>query len=187
MWSRKKDEQLKSAGALATRRSVLVALLTAPLLTACGGGFQPLYGPSLGGGGSVGGTMAAVDVGLIPGRVGQVVRNELVFKTTGGAEPEPPKYRLEIAMRQSAQNLLVTLAGESTGLMYGLDADFSLVRIEDNQVLLTAKAQSRAAYQKVESVYANVRARRDAEDRAARILADSIRTRVAAFISSGAA
>lgn len=188
MWSRRTNAGTPAGAAMATRRSVLVALLTAPLLAACGGsGFQPLYGPSLNGGPGVGEALAAVDVGLIPGRVGQVVRNELIFKTTGGAGSEPPKYRLEIAMRQSAQNLLVTLAGESTGLMYGLDAEFSLVRVEDNAVLLTAKAQSRAAYQKVESVYANTRARRDAEDRAARMLADNIRTRVAAFISSGAA
>lgn len=163
-----------------TRRAVMAALCLAPLLGACG--FQPMYGSAFSGGGTAD-KVAAVDIALIPGRIGQSVRNELIFKATGGREPPPPQYRLEIAMRESAQSLLVNLQGDSQGLIYGLDADFRLVSVGDHKVLLNAKASSRAAYQKVVSTFANIRARRDAEDRAARELADSIHTQVAAYLS----
>ncbi|MEZ5773457.1 MAG: LPS assembly lipoprotein LptE [Hyphomicrobiaceae bacterium] len=167
-----------------TRRSALYLLgatLSAPILSACG--FQPLYGTTAAGT-SVGDAMAAIDIAPIPGRVGQQVRNELIFKTTGGGLAAPPRFNLDIAIRESARNMLVQLDGNSNGVMYSLDADFKLVRVADKETLLNAKASSQAAFQKVESIFANIRARRDAEDRAARVLADSIRTRVAAFLST---
>ncbi len=163
-----------------TRRALLGVLVASSLLAGCG--FSPMYGSGFNGLGANGSALAEVDIGLIPGRVGQVVRNELIFKLRGGAEALPPRYRLEIALRESAQNLLVDLSGNSQGLMFGLDADFRLVSIDDNRVLITAKSVGRATYQKVESVYANVRGRRDAEDRAARAIADDIRTRMAAAL-----
>jgi LPS-assembly lipoprotein len=159
------------------REAAALALVSA-LLAGCG--FQPLYGPGFAGPGQSAATLAEVDIGLIPGRVGQVVRNELIFKTRGGAaESADPKYRIEIALRESAQNLLVDLSGNSEGLMFGLDADFKIIATADNRVVLAARSVGRASYQKVTSVYANVRARRDAEDRAARMIADDIRTRIA--------
>jgi LPS-assembly lipoprotein len=167
------------------RRGLLAAGLAAMMLAGCG--LQPLYGPGFSGLGGNGATLASVDIATIPGRVGQVVRNELIFKTTGGGEAAEPKYRLEIALRESAQNLLVDLTGDSQGIMFGLDGDVQLVRLEDNTVILKAKTASRASYQKVESVFANVRARRDAEDRAARMLSDDIRTRIAAALAANPA
>jgi len=171
-----------------SRRSAMTALslaLLGPVLSGCG--FQPLYGSAaMTGGTGVGDQLASIDIQEIPGRVGQVVRNELVFRTTGGGEAAEPMYRLDIALRESAQSTLVEIDGDAKGLVFALNADFKLVRKEDNAVLMTGKAQSRAAYQKVESIFANIRARRDAEDRAAKMIADSIRTRVAAHLSQAA-
>lgn len=171
---------MSSSEAKHSRRAALAALLLAPALAGCG--YQPLYGTGFAGGG-VAEQMRAVDIGLVPGRVGQVVRNELIFTQTGGREAAPPRYRLEIAIRESDQSTLVNLQGNAAGLIYGLDADFKLVNIADQKVLLTAKSESRAPYQKETSTFANVRARRDAEDRVARVVAASIRTQVAAFLS----
>ena len=95
-------------------------------------------------------------------------------------------YRLDIALRESAQSTLVEIDGDAKGLVFALNADFKLTRRSDNAVIMTGRAQSRAAYQKVESIFANIRARRDAEDRAAKMIADSIRTRVAAKLSETA-
>ena len=165
-----------------SRRAVLAALMLAPALAGCG--YQPLYGTGFAGGsGGVAEQLRAVEIGTIPGRVGQEVRNELIFKETGGRDPAPPRFRLEIALRESAQSLLVNLQGVASGQVYALDADFKLIDISSQQVLLTSKSDSRAAYQQEVSTFANVRARRDAEDRAARNVADSIRTQVAAFLS----
>ena len=171
-----------------SRRSAIAAfslVLLGPVLSGCG--MQPLYGSAaVTGGTGVGDKLAAIDIKEIPGRVGQVVRNELVFKTTGGGEAAAPLYRLEIALRESAQSTLVEIEGDAKGLVFALNADFKLIRAEDNSVLMTGKAQGRAAYQKVESIFANIRARKDAEDRAAKTIADSIRTRIAAHLSQAA-
>jgi LPS-assembly lipoprotein len=175
-----RDETMISRRALTAALSLV---LLGPVLSACG--MQPLYGSAAVTGG-VGDKLAAIDIQEIPGRVGQVVRNELVFKTTGGGEAVDPVYRLDIALRESAQSTLVEIDGDAKGLVFALNADFKLVRREDNSVVLTGKAQSRAAYQKVESIFANIRARRDAEDRAAKMIADSIRTRIAAQLSQAA-
>jgi len=164
------------------RRAVLAALMLAPALAGCG--YQPLYGTAfVGADGAVAEKLRAVDIGLIPGRVGQEVRNELIFKETGGREPLPPKYHLEIAVRESVQATLVNIQGSASGDIYQLNADFKLINSADQKVLLTSRAWTQAQYQQEVSTYANVRARRDAEDRAAREVADSIRTQVAAFLS----
>jgi LPS-assembly lipoprotein len=155
--------------------------LLAPALSGCG--YQPLYGSGFAGDSGVAEKLRAVDIGTVPGRVGQVVRNELIFKTTGGRDAAQPKYRLEIAMRESAQSQLVNLQGDAKGQVFMLDADFKLISSVDQKVILDSKANSRAAYENVVSTFANLRARRDAEDRAAKMIADSIRTQVAAFLS----
>ena len=43
----------------------------------------------------------------IPGRVGQRIRNELIFQSTGGGAAQTPTLRLEIAIRESVTSTLV--------------------------------------------------------------------------------
>jgi LPS-assembly lipoprotein len=44
-------------------------------------------------------------------------------------------------------------------------------------------SHSRAPYERFESPYSNVRAREDAENRAARTISDDLKTRLAAYLS----
>ena len=167
------------------RASALLALvLGASLLSACGGsGFQPLYGPTSRGT-NVQDELAAIHILPIPGRVGQVLRNELIFKTTGGNHPLPPEYRLEIALRGSVSTQLVQRDADAQGGTYSLVAKFKLIRLSDKKVVLEGKDHARAAYQRFNEILSNVRARRDAENRAAKFMADSMRTRLAAYLAS---
>jgi LPS-assembly lipoprotein len=167
------------------RRRMLVllgsALLAAPLVSAC----QPLYGttPS---GARLKDVMAGLSIPEIPGRVGQRVRNELIFGATGGGHPPKAEYRLDIAVRESVANTLVELTGDVKGQLFNLDAQFTLVRLADNQTVLEGKSTGRAAFDRYDPIFTNTRARRDAENRAARVVADGIKTRIAAFLSSTA-
>ena len=71
-------------------RLALLAVVLAPGLAACGGGgFKPMYAAH--GGQAVSEKMAQVSVTTIPGRVGQQLRNELIFRTTGGGGKRPNK------------------------------------------------------------------------------------------------
>jgi LPS-assembly lipoprotein len=159
-----------------------LALLTFGL---AGCGLQPLYG-STASGSRLAAVMAGVDVTPIPGRVGQRVRNELIFENTGGGGQAPQTtYKLDIVIKESVINELVKITGDAKGQVYELDATFKLIG-RDGRVVLEGKATSRAAYERFETIFSNVRARVDAENRAARAVAESIKVRIAAYLSQAA-
>lgn len=168
--------------------AVTVLALAAALLAGCadGSGFRPLYGTAALGGADASEKLAKVQVAPIPGRVGQQIRNEVIFQTTGGGHALPPDYRLEVAIRESITSTLVKISGDASGSVYNLDADFRLVRISDKKVVMQGKSISRAGFERVTSVFANVRARRDAENRAATTVARDLRTRLAAYLAQSA-
>ena len=67
-----------------------LAAAVGPALSGCG--FQPLYGSgtTAANGARLSEAMTSVDITPIPGRVGQKVRNELIFANTGGGEAAEP-------------------------------------------------------------------------------------------------
>jgi LPS-assembly lipoprotein len=170
------------------RSSALFAALLAGLaaLALAGCGFQPLYGGTTAGGQRLSEVMAGVEITPIPGRVGQKLRNELIFTNTGGGLAAPSRYRLEIAVKESVVDQLVQITGDATGQVYQLDATFQLIDPNNGKVLLQGKAISRAPYNRFQEIFANVRARYDAENRAARTVSESIKTQVAAFLTNAA-
>jgi LPS-assembly lipoprotein len=183
----------------ASRRSLVQALLllwaAAPALVACSeGGFRPLYGVGPAGA-RVQERMAEVEVAAIPGRVGQRIRNEVIFQNTGGGEPLPPTHRLEVAIKENVISTLVKPDGTSAGEVYTIEASFRIIKIRDKKVVLQGTSHARAAYERFTNAsvpngptfnYSNVRAREDAENRAARTIAEDLKTRVATYLSGAA-
>jgi LPS-assembly lipoprotein len=168
------------------RSPVAAAMLLAAAISLAGCGFQPLYGTTAGGS-RLGAVMAGVEVTPIPGRVGQRVRNELIFENTGGGgRPDKSPYKLDIVIKETLINELVQITGDAKGQVYELDATFKLINTTTNRVLLEGRATSRAAFERSETIFSNVRARYDAEDRAASTVAESIKVRLAAFLSQAA-
>ena len=172
-----------------SRRRVLrgLALLVAstPALSACGGsGFQPLYanGPN-----STGEQLAQVDIAPIPGRVGQRVRNELIFQNTGGKEVPPPRFKLEVVLRETNHTTLVQTDGTSRGAIYLLEANFRLLDIKNpRNILFQGTSYGRGAFERLDSIYSNVRAAEDAQNRVARTVAEDMKQRVATYLSRAA-
>ena len=155
-------------------------------LSACG--FQPLYGSgtTTASGARLSEAMAAVNVSPIPGRVGQKLRNELIFSNTGGNYAADTRYRLNIAIRERVIDQLVQISGDARGQVYQLEASFKLIDSASGKVISSGAAVSRAAYNRYQEIFANVRARRDAENRAADTVAESIKTQIAAFLATSA-
>lgn len=174
-----------SYGRAAVRGLLLASsLFTIPLLAGCSGGFHPLYGSALINGSAVNERLAAIDVAPIPGRVGQRIRNELIFQTTGGGEAKTPQYRLNIAIRESVTSMLVAVDGNAGNQIYGIDASYSLIRLSDKKVVATGSSYGRASFDRVSSIFANVEARQDAENRAAETVGEELRTRLLAVLAS---
>ena len=190
MWSANDQTRGRSMRTNSRRSTigVVVACAAMPMLAAgCGdGGFRPLYASPAVVGTDVNERLAQVDIAPIPGRVGQRLRNELIYQSTGGDLPLQPEYRLNIVIRESITATLVRVDGDSLGSTYNLDASFTLVRMSDKTVILEGKSFGRAPFQRFDSVFANVRARQDAENRAARTVGDELKSRLAAFLSSAA-
>ncbi|MGD9866711.1 MAG: LPS assembly lipoprotein LptE [Hyphomicrobiales bacterium] len=149
------------------------------------GACQPLYGTSVSGE-SVKDLMAQVDVNTIPGRVGQQLRNELIFSTTRGGHGQPARYSLDIAIKEFISSVNVERTGDVLGEVYNLSAKFQLRRIENGEVVVDGASHARAAYDRYDPIFSNIRARVDAENRAARDIAENIRTRLAAYLSRSA-
>jgi LPS-assembly lipoprotein len=160
-------------------------LLAAALaLSACGdaGGIRPLYGPGASGG-YVGEHLKQVEFAPIPGRVGQRIRNEMIFQTTGGGNALPPTHRLEVVLNENLTSTLVNVQGEASGQVYSVQASFRLIDTKDKKVVFQGTSHARAGFERFESIYSNVRAREDAENRVARTIADDLKTRLAAYLS----
>jgi LPS-assembly lipoprotein len=165
-------------------RPLLAALAVTAAISLAGCGIQPLYGTTAGGS-RLAAAMAGVDITPIPGRVGQRVRNELIFENTGGSGQTGTTYKLDIVIKESLTNELVKISGDAKAQVYELDATFKLIS-SDGRVVLEGKATSRAPYERFETIFSNVRARYDAENRAARTVAESIKIRIAAYLSQSA-
>ena len=137
-----------------SRRSairVALACATMPMLVAgCGdSGFHPLYATSpLVGGTNVAAKLASLEIAPIPSRVGQRVRNEMIYQSTGGGtEALNPVYRLEIVITESITPTLVQIDGNSSGGIYNLNAKFRLIRIADKTVRIANTGSRTAADQ----------------------------------------
>jgi LPS-assembly lipoprotein len=151
----------------------------------CTSGFRPMHAAATDGTGSASAKLAAVSFQTIPGRVGQVIRNELIFAATGGGEDISAKaYSLQVAITERTTSALVKATGDTSQRLYNLTARFRLIRQSDQAVVLTGTSDSRASIQRNSAIYSNVRALRDAQDRAGRTVALDLRGRLEAYLAT---
>ena len=67
-----------------------------------------------------------------------------------------------------------------------VNASFKLVDIKSKKVVLQGTSHARASFERFSAIYSNVRARDDAENRAAKTIAEDLTTRLAAYLSGAA-
>jgi LPS-assembly lipoprotein len=160
------------------------------------GCFQPLYGErSLTNSPGVGPALAGVDVSQIAApsgsseaRVAVEARNQLLFNLTGGAAPPPPTHRLAIRMSSTRLSVDVNI---TTGLQdveeYGLNVNYTLTDIKSGKPAVTGVTFARVSYDipGLAQRFARARALREAEDRAAKLIADNIKARLASYFVAG--
>ncbi len=130
--------------------------------------------------------LAAIDILPIDGRVGQQIRNGLLFAFTGGGEPiTPARYRLDIAVQVINAQIPVVdpFTNRPEVQTAGVDAAWVLVAVGSGERLVTGNAISRATYTRNRQRFASVRAERDAEDRAAKVVVEQIRAKLLAHFS----
>lgn len=163
----------------------IAVVLAATVVAGCEGstGFRPLYG-SLGSGAPVEQKLAQIEITPIGSRVGQQLRNELIFQTTRGGTAEAPLYRLDIAVRQTNTNTLIERDGNTASGAVLLEAKFELIRLSDKKIILSGNSLARAPFERFSSTYGNVKSAEDAAGRAAKTIATDLTSRLSAYMSS---
>jgi LPS-assembly lipoprotein len=172
------------------------AFILAGLLGGC---FQPLYGDrSVVGGSAVNDKLAGVDVpeinissapnGSPLARVGVEIRNGLLFDLTGGRGGLPPTHRLDIRLSSSQIQVIVDVnSGRPDVQNYGIDATYTLIDLATGKPVISGQTFSRVAYNipGQQQRFAGARGLRDAENRAAKVIADNIKSRLASYFVAG--
>jgi len=172
---------------------VMAALAAAVMLAGC---FQPLYGEHTPiGGKGMRQLLSSVDVAQIDApngtplaRLAVEVRNKLVFDLTGGSGPSAPTHRLKVRLTTSRQSVIVDITTARPDIEnYGIDAAYTLTDIATGKIVMKGTTFARVSYDipGQEQRFARARGGRDAENRAAKVIADHIQSRLASYFVAG--
>ena len=158
------------------------AALFAVLAALAGCGFEPLHGSRSCEGGRAATGTAAIAVGRIDDRLGQVLRNVLRDRLNPSGKKLEPLYTLEVVVDETVSQLLIRRDAASTFSRVRVSARYILRDRASNEVLDKGRASAAAAFNVVESGFANIIAERATRNRAAREVARDIHTRLSVFL-----
>lgn len=150
------------------------ALILVLALAACG--LSPMYGG--GSSSAVAQGLAAVDIPMIPGRSGWLVKNALEERL-GVAGQATPAYRLDVRLDDRLDALGVLGDDTVTRQRRILRARYQLVDLATDSIILDATAGSDAGIDVVSSEYATIAAEQTALENLSREVADRMATRIA--------
>jgi LPS-assembly lipoprotein len=171
---------------MAIKRAAAAGILVgaAVMLGACT--WQPLYSTS----GRVDTGMSTsalsqVSVAPVETRVGQQVRNHLIFLLQGGRDAKSTRYRLQLRVADvrnefaAVENIRDFTAGSIT-----VTASYDLIDTTTNTRVSGGSRVATATYDRTSQSFANERAARDAENRAAQEAAEQVRMAIAADLKA---
>ncbi|MER9872208.1 LPS assembly lipoprotein LptE [Mesorhizobium sp. M0195] len=171
---------------LTVRRIVLCGLLASvALVSACT--VRPLYSSApLVAGSQVGAAaeLASISVKPVKTRYAQQVRNNLIFALGQGAgEPASPVYSLDLGVSELVESAAIeqvtTDEDEPTAGTVTLTANYVLSDAKTGTVIARGKRSIPSSYDRPRQEFASYRAQINAENRAARELADVLRLSIA--------
>ena len=158
--------------------------------------FQPLYASrSVAGGTPLGTQLAQVQVehidaanGTPDSRIAVELQNALDFEMSGGGGLISPTHRLKVRMTVARSSIISDITtGRVLSEITGIDANFTLTELATGKAVMQGRTFARVSsdYPGQQQRFARVRARQDAETRAAKVIAEAVRTRVASFFVAG--
>ena len=139
--------------------------------------------------------LSAVDIvqieapkGSDEARLAVEIRNALLFDFSGGGSAAPPTHRLKIAISSTRAAIIVDVNTSRPDIEnYGINATYSLTEIATAKVVVTGQTFSRVSYDIPGQAqrFARLRGLRDAETRAAKVIAENVRSRLASYFIAG--
>ena len=130
--------------------SIVIIGLT---LTACG--FQPMYGTASRGNSSIESVLAQVEIGNIPDREGQFLRNDLIDRFYADGRPVSPKYLLAIEpIHETTRDLDITKSSDATRAQLRLETQMALKDMSTGEIVLKRKLTAISSYNVLTSEFA---------------------------------
>ena len=179
------------------RRLLMRSLAAFALAGLTAGCFQPLYGdPNVVPTAGLDSKLAVVDVapilapsGTRVARVAVQVRDKLMFEVSkGGPTPTTKQYRLDIQISASQNQVIVDVTTNRSDVQtYGLEASYTLTDLNSKKPVVNSTTFARVTYDTPgqQQRFAGERGLRDAENRAAQVIAENIRNRLASYFVAG--
>lgn len=168
-------------------RAIRIATLclASAALTGC---FAPLYGDPnvVSGGRNAQAALRDLDIPEIPGRNGVVLRNELIYLTQGGGgRAANPNHILRVSLSIDTVPLaLNTAAGRPSAQSVSLVGNYTIQAVGDPRIIHRGTAFATASFDRTAQRLASDRAVIEAQERAAKSLAESIVTQVAGWYAT---
>jgi|ERR1041384_244468 LPS-assembly lipoprotein len=158
--------------------------------------FQPLYASrSFNGQAPIGAALAQVQVdrinapnGTPEARIAVELQEALKLEINGSEGLISPTHVLKVRMSVGRSSIITDITtGRVMAEITGIDAGFDLTELATGKVVMRGSTFTRVSsdYPGQQQRFARVRARIDAENRAARVIAENVRTRVASFFVAG--
>ncbi len=160
--------------------SLLALLGVMPALAGCG--FSPLYGTA-GDSGNVETQLVSMEVAPPTTRTDQLVRNALLEgiapSQTGGG-----KYLLSLRTEEKQLTSILSFDRKTPQNRYILNVSYTLSDRSTGKPLTSGKTFAEVSYTKTRQPVADIQALNKAKETAARVVAQDIRTRLAAWMAS---
>ena len=192
---------LSAEGSKSLAKNLAKILLVIGLGALTAGCFQPMYAErtttNAAGAEPTGirDALAGVEVQKIPAgqgspeeRIAVEVQNDLTFALAGGNSPGYATHQVRVRISSTRTSVIVDVYTARPDVEnYGLNAIYELVDLRTGKVVLKDQTFSRVSYDipGQQQRFARQRGLRDAENRAAQVIADNIRNRLASFFVAG--
>ena len=172
---------------------IVAVVAVGALNAAC---FQPLYASrSFNGEKPVGAALAQVQIELIDApngkpeaRIAVELQEALKFEINGTEGLISPTHALKVRMAVGRSSIMTDITtGRVLAEITGIDVSFALTELATGKIVMRGGTFSRVSsdYPGQQQRFARVRARLDAENRAAKVIAENVRTRVASYFVAG--
>ncbi|MDE1151501.1 MAG: LPS assembly lipoprotein LptE [Micavibrio sp.] len=160
----------------------IAAVLCCLALPSCG--FQPMYGDSGTSGAARASTKSLVEIGNIPDRNGQYLRNQLIDRLYLKGRPADAPYVLTLSpLKDNLTNLGIRRDATSTRGMLEIYATMTLTDRLTAKPVLTRQVRSVGSYNELDNQFATVVSEQALKDHMLEELADSITTELNLFFS----
>ncbi|MCG6856534.1 MAG: LPS assembly lipoprotein LptE [Salaquimonas sp.] len=170
---------ISSAASILRTVFAATALLALPACV-----YQPLYGTNSYMSQDAAIALAQIHVAEVDSRVGQQVRNQLIFQLQGGRDIPEPVYELRLRVTDNTrlQAAIKDVADNTAGVV-SVIASYDLINVANHTRVAGGSRSASASFDRTGQSFSNERAVRDAQNRAARLVAEELRLALAADIA----